>query len=39
MTNILEEIYQHKLIEVRNKKKVVNLTEICAKGWIIFSGI
>ncbi|MBU6338366.1 MAG: indole-3-glycerol phosphate synthase TrpC [Rickettsiales bacterium] len=31
MTNILEEIYQHKLIEVRNKKKVVNLTDICEK--------
>lgn len=31
MPNILEEIYQHKLIEVRNKKKQTSLQEICAK--------
>lgn len=29
MKNILEEIYQHKLVEVRNKKKVLSLQEIC----------
>lgn len=27
--DILEEIYQHKLLEVRNKKKIKNLQEIC----------
>lgn len=31
MPNILEQIYQHKLIEVRNKKKQTALQEICAK--------
>jgi len=31
MPNILEEIYQHKLIEVRNKKKQTSLQAICAK--------
>ncbi len=31
MKNILEEIYQHKLIEVRNRKKNISLQEICAK--------
>lgn len=31
MKNILEEIYQHKLVEVRNKKKLVDLKEICAQ--------
>jgi indole-3-glycerol phosphate synthase len=30
MKNILEEIYQHKLIEVRNRKKLLSLQEICA---------
>lgn len=29
--NILEEIYQHKLIEVRNRKKQVSVDEICEK--------
>ena len=28
--NILEEIYQHKLLEVRNCKKQLSLTDICA---------
>ena len=31
MTNILEEIYQHKLIEVRNQKKLVSVSDICQK--------
>ena len=31
MKNILEEIYQHKLVEVRNKKKSVDLKEICSQ--------
>ncbi len=31
MTNILQEIYQHKIIEVRNRKKIFSLTEICKK--------
>ena len=31
MKNILEEIYQHKLVEVRNKKKVLGLQEICSQ--------
>jgi indole-3-glycerol phosphate synthase len=31
MKNILEEIYQHKLVEVRNKKKLVTLQEICSQ--------
>jgi indole-3-glycerol phosphate synthase len=31
MKNILEEIYQHKLIEVRNKKKLMSLQEICSQ--------
>jgi indole-3-glycerol phosphate synthase len=31
MNNILEEIFQHKLIEVRNKKKQLPLSEICKK--------
>ncbi|MBM5782242.1 MAG: indole-3-glycerol phosphate synthase TrpC [Pelagibacterales bacterium] len=31
MKNILEEIYQHKLVEVRNKKKILNLKEICSR--------
>lgn len=30
MKNILEEIYQHKLIEVRNRKKERSVQEICA---------
>lgn len=29
--NILEEIYQHKLIEVRNRKKQISVDEICEK--------
>lgn len=29
--NILQEIYQHKLIEVRNRKKILSTPEICAK--------
>ena len=29
MKNILEEIYQHKLIEVRNRKKELSVQEIC----------
>lgn len=31
MKNILEEIYQHKLVEVRNKKKIIDLKEICSR--------
>ncbi len=31
MKNILEEIYQHKLIEVRNRKKLRAVSEICAQ--------
>ncbi len=31
MKNILEEIYQHKLIEVRNRKKELSVQEICQK--------
>jgi len=31
MKNILDNIYEHKLIEVRNRKKITSLTEICAK--------
>lgn len=31
MKNFLEEIYQHKLIEVRNRKKRLSIQEICAK--------
>ncbi len=31
MKNILEEIYQHKLIEVRNRKKELSVQEICAR--------
>lgn len=31
MKNILEEIYQHKLIEVRARKKEVSVQEICAQ--------
>jgi indole-3-glycerol phosphate synthase len=31
MKNILEEIYQHKLVEVRNRKKEISVQEICAK--------
>ena len=30
MKNILEEIYQHKLVEVRNRKKDLSVQEICA---------
>ena len=30
MKNILEEIYQHKLLEVRNRKKSLSVQEICA---------
>jgi len=29
--NILEEIYQHKILEVRNRKKKISVQEICAK--------
>ena len=29
--NILHEIYQHKIIEVRNRKKNISVQEICAK--------
>ena len=29
--NILHEIYQHKIIEVRNRKKIISVQEICAK--------
>jgi indole-3-glycerol phosphate synthase len=31
MTNILEEIYQHKILEVREAKKLLSLTAICDK--------
>lgn len=31
MKNILEEIYQHKLVEVRNRKKELSVQEICKK--------
>jgi indole-3-glycerol phosphate synthase len=31
MKNILEEIYQHKLVEVRNSKKNLSVQEICAQ--------
>lgn len=31
MKNILEEIYQHKLVEVRNRKKELSVQEICEK--------
>lgn len=31
MKNILEEIYQHKIVEVRNRKKLKSLSEICAQ--------
>ncbi len=31
MKNILEEIYQHKLIEVRNRKKELSVQEICQR--------
>lgn len=31
MKNILEEIYQHKLVEVRNRKKELSVQEICAR--------
>lgn len=31
MKNILAEIYQHKLVEVRNRKKEISTQEICAK--------
>jgi indole-3-glycerol phosphate synthase len=31
MKNILEEIYQHKLLEVRNRKKELSVQEICAR--------
>lgn len=31
MKNILNEIYQHKLIEVRNRKKILSVAEICAQ--------
>jgi indole-3-glycerol phosphate synthase len=31
MKNILEEIYQHKLVEVRNRKKILSVQEICDK--------
>ncbi len=30
MKNILEEIYQHKMVEVRNRKKELSVTEICS---------
>jgi len=29
--NILHEIYQHKIVEVRNRKKIISVQEICAK--------
>ncbi len=32
MKNILEEIYQHKLVEVRNRKKELSVQEICARS-------
>lgn len=31
MKNILEEIYQHKLIEVRERKKILSVFDICAQ--------
>ncbi len=31
MVNILEEIYQHKLVEVRNRKKLISVQQICAQ--------
>lgn len=31
MKNILEEIYQHKLVEVRNRKKELSVQEICQR--------
>ena len=31
MKNILEEIYRHKLVEVRNRKKQLSIQEICAR--------
>lgn len=31
MKNILAEIYQHKLVEVRERKKVLSVQEICAR--------
>lgn len=31
MKNILEEIYQHKLVEVRDRKKNLSVQEICAR--------
>jgi indole-3-glycerol phosphate synthase len=31
MKNILTEIYEHKLVEVRNRKKELSVAEICAK--------
>ncbi len=31
MKNILEEIYQHKLIEVRERKKILSVPQICAQ--------
>lgn len=31
MKNILEEIYQHKLVEVRQRKKELSVQEICAR--------
>lgn len=31
MTNILEEIYNYKLIEVRNRKKEISVSDICKK--------
>lgn len=31
MKNILTEIYQHKLIEIRNRKKLLSVQEICAR--------
>ncbi len=31
MKNILEEIYQHKLVEVRDRKKLLSVQEICAR--------
>ncbi|OFW80005.1 MAG: hypothetical protein A2887_06805 [Alphaproteobacteria bacterium RIFCSPLOWO2_01_FULL_40_26] len=31
MKNILEEIYQHKLLEVRNRKKMLPVAEICRR--------
>lgn len=32
MKNILEEIYQHKLLEVRNRKKQLSVQEICSRS-------